>query len=883
MTGSRRKSRWWKGRPLLLAVLLVVGLAATYFSGPQRLEYLGYGYAGGLIPQPGGDPRTVVVTIDEAALEAYGPWPWPHDRLAALVERIHGAQARGIGLLLPLEHPDTPGRLPELLEEIAQGEEQIRERLEAVKAEPRPSGSAARERRVERIARLEDGLAQLDVLKYWLGCLDTDRDLARALAGAQDAVLAARPVTIGQQGITSGIQPHPLRVEDSRRWYLHPSLSAFWAAPPAGGETGVARPFEVLSEAAAGVGLFDAAPARPEVGVRLARPMQEEVMPGFAAVLAAEALDVAPDELVALAGEGLDVGFQFLPTGPDWMFLPIPPGRNAETLPPVVSAARVLDDGDVSVLRDRTVVVGLSAGALIEDRIVPGGTRLSPALWMARAVDGILRAQWVSMPSWFFAAQRGLILACALFLLLLPVRFIGGLGGLLISLLIGILLLNGGLLALIGNRLWLPVVLPAIFLWASHIVLALYARFESRLRHGQEAAAEAWRQLGLNLQAQGQLDPAFEQFRKIPVTDTVLHHLYQLGHDFERRRQFTKAHAVYEYMAQTDSDYRDILVRQERLKPLSEPAETLSAPARSTVPATLVLDDPGVAKPMIGRYQIESQIGRGAMGVVYLGVDPKIGRKVAIKTLNLTQEFGDSELEEVKMRFYREAEASGRLQHPNIVSVYDVGEEHDLAYIAMDYVSGSSLEHYTREQSLLPPQVVLTIGIQTAEALDYAHRQNVVHRDIKPGNIIYDAETGKLKITDFGIACLTDNSKTKSGTLLGTPAYMSPEQITGDDVDGRSDIFSLGATLYHLFVGRLPFTGDSMANLVYKITSKKAEDIHRLRPELPASFTRIVNKCLEKEPGKRYQSGANLATALRRALEQWQEDERDFHTDTHSG
>jgi serine/threonine-protein kinase len=267
---------------------------------------------------------------------------------------------------------------------------------------------------------------------------------------------------------------------------------------------------------------------------------------------------------------------------------------------------------------------------------------------------------------------------------------------------------------------------------------------------------------------------------------------------------------------------------------------------------------------VLGRYQVEEELGRGAMGMVYLGRDPKIGRTVAIKTLPLLDEFESNDLDDVRTRFFTEAEAAGRLNHPNIVTIYDAGEEHDLAYIAMDYIDGDSLDKYTSPDNLLPVDDVFKIGIGVAQALDYAHKKQVVHRDIKPGNIIYNPQTDTLKVTDFGVACLVDTNKTRTGTVLGSPSYMSPEQLAGKKVDGRSDIFSLGITLYQLFTGELPFVADSMAALAYKITNDKVKGIRRVRSELPPCLSRIINKALEKTPKQRFSNGSAFADALRR-------------------
>jgi serine/threonine-protein kinase len=251
------------------------------------------------------------------------------------------------------------------------------------------------------------------------------------------------------------------------------------------------------------------------------------------------------------------------------------------------------------------------------------------------------------------------------------------------------------------------------------------------------------------------------------------------------------------------------------------------------------------------------------MGVVYLGKDPKIGRVVAIKTMALAQEFDADELEDVKARFFREAETAGRLNHPNIVTMYDAGEEHDLAYIAMEFLKGKDLAPYTKPDNLLPLPKVMNIIARVADALDYAHKQNVVHRDIKPANIMYDAETDTPKVTDFGIARITDSSKTKTGMVLGTPSFMSPEQLAGKKIEGASDLFSLGVSLYQMACGKLPFEGDSMAQLMFRIANEPHTDILSVRTDLPPCLVAIINRSLAKQVADRYANGAEMAGALR--------------------
>jgi serine/threonine-protein kinase len=367
--------------------------------------------------------------------------------------------------------------------------------------------------------------------------------------------------------------------------------------------------------------------------------------------------------------------------------------------------------------------------------------------------------------------------------------------------------------------------------------------------------------MALALQGQGQLDMAFDRLRRVPLNDAVMGNLYSLAQDFERKHQLSKAKAVYEHMGTLDPDYKDIKTRLHRVENLSEtvmPGGTASHPD-----GAMARDGGGVEKFMLGRYQIEKELGKGAMGVVYLGKDPKIGRVVAIKTLALTEEFSGDGLTDARERFFREAESAGRLQHQGIVTIFDAGEEHDLAYIAMEFLKGRDLVDYCKGGNLLPVPVVLGIVARIADALAYAHGQNVVHRDIKPANIMYAVETDTVKVTDFGIARITDSSRTRTGMVLGTPSYMSPEQLAGKKVDGRSDLYSLGVMLYQMLTGVLPFRGESMAELMYKIANEKAPDIRVVRPELPEKLAHMVALALDKRPETRYQSGNEFAADLR--------------------
>jgi serine/threonine protein kinase len=295
------------------------------------------------------------------------------------------------------------------------------------------------------------------------------------------------------------------------------------------------------------------------------------------------------------------------------------------------------------------------------------------------------------------------------------------------------------------------------------------------------------------------------------------------------------------------------------------PIDPQAASGESTAPGDSVAASGPLTRTertMLGRYRIDRELGRGAMGMVYLGHDPQLGRQVAIKTMALAREFEGVELVEARARFFREAEMAGRLQHRDIVTIYDVGEDQDLAYIAMEFVNGRDLLQHTLPGRLLPVPMVLQIVARVAQALAYAHSQGVVHRDIKPANVMIDPDSDTVKVTDFGIARVTDASRTRTGMVLGTPSFMSPEQMAGRRVDGRSDLYSLGVMLFQMLTGALPHASESMATLMYQIANQPAPDIRSLRPGLPETLANIVALALEKRSEVRYADGKTIAADL---------------------
>lgn len=278
----------------------------------------------------------------------------------------------------------------------------------------------------------------------------------------------------------------------------------------------------------------------------------------------------------------------------------------------------------------------------------------------------------------------------------------------------------------------------------------------------------------------------------------------------------------------------------------------------------------GQGPQRLGRYELVRELGKGAMGIVYLARDPIIGRLVALKTIRFGMSADAEEEREFQERFVREAQAAGILNHPAIVTVHDLGQDsaNQLSFIAMEYVDGMNLRELILRREVPPWYELAELAAQVADALDFAHLKGIVHRDVKPANIIVCAGV-RAKITDFGIAKIASNSAnlTTTGQFLGTPNYMAPEQVKGQPVDGRTDLFSLGVVLYESLTGKKPFAGDSLTSISYKIVHEPFIAPRRVDPKIPQGFEPILSKLLAKEPALRYQRGRDIAADLRRLAE----------------
>jgi len=819
------KTDWFLGTVVVLAVLLFNRFSDLVPSLERKAYDLGV-----QATSRAASDKIAVIAIDDTSIANIGRWPWSREVHAKMTDLLVGAKVKVIGNTVFFSEA-----------QVDPGYVYITKALDlAAKSEPPLAETSPL------VTLLKEGEQQLN----------TDRKLAESYGKAGN-VLLPMLFTLG----TPRGKPDRALPE----WALKNAIRAQGNedSPPLP-TTSVQLPIESIGRAAAALGHLNSY-ADVDGGVRtepLVLQYYDQFYPSLSMMVAAKSLNLGPADIKVQLGESVSLGRLKIGTeSSSQMYTYFYRDRDGRPAFQVDSFYDVLS-GKIPAAKyaDKIVLIGATAAGVGSTQVTPVSPAMAPVLTLAHSVSSILQEHFFTAPGWAYWAELAIIVLVGAYLIALLPRLRAG-AALIIS--AGTF---GALLALhfalmVSGGLWLQLMLPATLLLAGHAALVSkrFIATEAGKQKSDESSAESNRMLGLAYQGQGQLDLAWDKFRQVPLSDALLDNLYNLALDYERKRQFNKAESVFRYMHEFNPKFRDLESKLSRAQKLSETVILGGGSGHPGGSLNLAVGE----KPKFGRFEVQKELGKGAMGVVYLGKDPKIGREVAIKTMALAQEFEAEELAEVKERFFREAETAGRLSHPNIVTIYDTGEEHDFCYIAMELLKGGDLAPYVKPANLLPVDKAVSIVARAADALGYAHKQNVVHRDIKPANMMYHADTDTLKLTDFGIARLTDSSKTKTGMVLGTPSYMSPEQLAGKKIEGRSDLFSLAVSLYQMLSGKLPFEGESMAQLMFKIANEPPTDILSVNPNLPPALVAFLDKALSKNPDERYQTGEEFGGALR--------------------
>lgn len=823
---------------IVLLTLLVMAAMISPFEPWAVVENKSYDFWADRFHHPKEQP-IAIVAIDERSIRQFGDWPWPRSRIADLVHMLSDNGAAAVGICLLYTQTDQNPGLPAIRD------------LRAQLADPQWKGDR---RTIQRV----DGMLRDTQVR-----LDQDTVLIRAIRRARDVVLplyiSMAPSTGEDTADPSGmlivnsLNPSVLPAgATGRQWELARQMGVVSRGPITG--HGVLEPFEALAGKAGAMGHlnlvedFDGRVRRVPILIGA----MGRLLPAFSLQLALKHVngrlrDISVEQDISgqphlrinALGLSTDSAYRMLLNyDREW------------TRQRLFSSAELFNaEIDPVVFKDQIVLIGVTAEPVVRTYQVGMDERAADVVIMANALAGLLADHRLSRPPWIWVLEFGVVLYFATFLAFVIPRVTMRIGATILFIFL-VTWYAAAVGLLLGYGYKIEVMAPVI-LTAAGFLLLQFTLSSHRL---QADKLDACRTLGLSYQGQGMLDMASDRFMQCPVRDrTVKNLLYNLALDFERKRMFNKALDIYLHI-RTAGAYKDV---DKRIHQFSELDNTLVAGGRGE--SSLMMRD-NSANPTFGRYEILREIGRGGMGTVYLGRDPKINREVAIKTLEYAA-VEPAELPEVKTRFFREAEAAGNLSHPNIVSIFDVGEEHDMAYIAMELLKGDNLTWVCVKGHLLPIPRVLGVIADVTAALGYAHTQGVIHRDIKPANIMM-LEDGRVKVTDFSIAHVVDASQTRTGVVLGTPNYMSPEQVAGKGLDGRSDLFSLGIVFYELLTGIKPFKGDSMSAILYAITHNAHKPLAKVADDIPACVKTLVNRLLAKHKTKRFDSAASTAKAI---------------------
>ena len=796
----------------------------------------------------------VIVAVDDASIQQLGRWPWPRGYMADLVDQLSENEAKVIAL--DLLYSDA--EVNQGLETVRELHKQIVESRGKLVFEQIEGVDTRKERAVADQLFSQFDKVFVDKEKQ----LDNDGRLADSIALAGNVVLA---YNFGLPGPPLGRpdQAPPANVVKNAR----PGAAQDLLKGTELEALNIVPPIERFTKEAKAIGQINWLPDRD--GAVRSQPLlvsyMDKVYPSFSLQTARTYLNLELGEIQP-RGQSVQIGNRNIPTDPHFQTLVNFYGEQ-RTFPQFSFVDVVTKKVSKENFKGKIVLVGFTATGLGEQRATPVSATLPAVEYFASVIENILQGIVIVRPPWARNAEIGALVLFALFITLgvvfLPPAVSAGIAVVLLA------AYDGFAIWLFNSKgYWITMLYPSLLLVLGYVVMVSKRYFGTeRARETLETeSAETLKMLGLSFQGQGMLDMAWEKFRRVPIDTGMKDTLYSLALDFERKRQFNKAVAVLEHIGAVDKKFKDIADRAVKLKAMGETQILGTAGLRRGGADSTVMVTGTDVKPTLGRYEVIKELGKGAMGTVFLGRDPKINRQVAIKTLRFDDpDLTDEDKTALRERFFREAESAGRLNHPHIVNIYDAGEDQDIHYIAMELLDGADLKPWGSKGSLHPLSEVVSLIADVADALDYAHGNNVVHRDIKPANLMI-LKNGAIKVTDFGIARITDQSKTATGTVLGTPSYMSPEQLAGKKVDGRSDIFSLGVCLYELLAGEKPFTGDSVATLVTSIVNTPHRPIQQLDSKIPEGVARVIDRALQKDPEKRYQRAKEMAADLRAAL-----------------
>jgi len=798
-----------RSSPFLLYFVVTLLVVVLYVDRHQWLENLELKIQDKMIQlgrQKGNPNRTVIVTLDDSAIEKIGEWPWDAERIGYLIHMLAEYEPAAIGL--DFEFPSS--------------------------GKSDPEGDAFLAQTIKEAGNV---VVPLDFLV-------SDKPLSGTYA---PSYILKSTYIITNEGRELLDYP-PLQAHD-----LH-------------------APSRAVAEASWNLGHINSA-VDPD-GIVRADPLMikfaGDYYPSMAVQLARAALDIHRARMKVEPGSAVRIGQIRIPVDDRGRML-IEYWGGPQSFP-TISAARILEGKEsIERLKGKVVLVGVTASGYVGTLRTPTSPLMHRTERIANAVENIMRQRFIAQLNITAILELAILAAIGLFCAVVLPR---------ITLEYRIIVLAVFLFVIVN--------LNYILYSSFHLVTkALYPSIEILLFLLFSPAVKMRKTATDSLGDEPTIKKATPQRKTArPGVCAVGKPGKSTAVESVTRPRMRGGAITKDELAETQiipdavlNDVREMTGKARSADTPTPPAPAIRADSpgeRTSVEVTPVPPErPGSAPPaartpqpdempaQLGRYKVIEVVGQGAMGTVYKGKDPAIDRPIALKTIRFGLHTGSEEIAELRERFYREARAAGKLSHPNIVTIYDVGTEGDLQYIAMEFLEGYTLEEVVKKKQVLNFKIVAKIIMQVCSGLDYAHKQGVVHRDIKPANIMV-LDNFEIKVAVFGIARLEqpNMTMTQTGIALGTPNYISPEQLKGEKVDHRSDIFSVGVVIYELITHQKPFTGENISQLIYKILNVDPEKPSTIDQNIPGIFDVVTSRCLAKDPYDRYQSAGEIAADL---------------------
>jgi CHASE2 domain-containing sensor protein len=866
-----KKTGFWKSDWFFGVVVSIVVLILGNGELLQGLERKAYDMGVAATSRAPSD-KVAVIAIDKASLDNIGRWPWSREIMADMVDQLAAAKAKVIATTVFYSEPQRDQGLAyinKLIETCgvtlpsaaavatpapppAAGDPAAAPA--AAEATPAPAPVAA----PSSCPQLESILLEADQK------LNTDRRLADAFTKAGNVALPMLFVLGEPRGRPDKDLPDYVKKNAVK-------LTGAADAPPyptLGVDAGVIEP---LGKVATAIGHLN---VTPDVdGAIRTEPLVlsyfDQAYPSLSLLVAAKSHNLNVADIQVTAGDSVKLGKLKIGTDFDTRMLTFYYKDRDGASAFQVDSFFDVKSGKIpyAKYRDKIVLIGPTSSSVGSVFVTPISPAMPAVLMQAHAVSSLLSEHFFVAPTWGFWVEKLVFLLIAAYLIALLPRIKAGMAaGITVGLLAALITLHFVLMT--TQLMWLQLMVPASLLLLGHLLLTVkrFVVTERGKEKSDAASAESNRMLGLAFQGQGQLDMAFDKFRLCPKDDQVMENIYNLALDFERKRQFNKAEAAFRYIFDYNPKFRDIESRVNRAKQLSETV-ILGGGGGGRSNASLLDASGNVEKPMLGRYQIEKELGKGAMGVVYLGRDPKINRVVAIKTMALSQEFEADELVEVKERFFREAETAGRLNHPNIVQMYDAGEEHDLAYIAMEFLKGKDLVPYAKQGNLMPlaarhehrrarGRCLVLRPRKQCRASRHQAGQHHVRARVRPGQgdrLRHRADYRLVEDQDRHGAGHAELHVTRAAGRKEDRRPLRPVLARRDAVP---DVLRQAALR-----GRL----DGAADVPHRQRSRIRTFAASI-PTCPDCVVAIIDKAMTKDPDARYQTGAEFAKDIRTCM-----------------